>query len=128
MQVHRPSSTGSSKFSTEFLEFNLDRASFRFLAKVGRLWSKLNVSSGRKVHAPTCSDKSAQNFRDKNCLSSDVVSITFTYFLNPPYLSLKYSIQFVPIDTPQNRLQRFKKLVFVSHLSPFEFSFTVGNK
>jgi hypothetical protein len=58
---------------------------------------------------------------DQNGLSSDVVSMTFTYFVNPPYPSLKYLIQFFPIDTPQNRLQGFKKLVFVSHLSSFEF-------
>jgi hypothetical protein len=64
-----------------------------------------------------------RTFTDKNCSSSDVVSITFVYFLNPPYLSLKYSIQFFLIDTPQNRLQGVKTLVFVSHPSPFEFFF-----
>jgi hypothetical protein len=49
-------------------------------------------------------------FMDKNCLSSDVVSITLTYFLNPPYPSLKYAIQVFPIDAPQNRLQGFKNV------------------
>jgi hypothetical protein len=65
---------------------------------------------------------------DENCLSSDVVFITFTYFLNPPYPSLKYSIQFFPIDTPQNRLQWFKNCPSSPTWVRSSFSFTVGNK
>jgi hypothetical protein len=48
--------------------------------------------------------------------------------LNPLHSSLKYPIQFFPIDIPHNRWQGFKRLVFVSHLSPFELSFIVGKK
>jgi hypothetical protein len=50
------------------------------------------------------------------------------YFLNSPHPSLKYGIQFLLIQTAQSFLQAFKKLVLVSQLNPFEFSFTVGNK
>jgi hypothetical protein len=60
---------------------------------------------------------------DETYLSSDVVFIARAYVLNPPHLSLKYAIQFFLIDTPQNFLQGLKKLVFVSHLNPFEFFF-----
>jgi hypothetical protein len=59
----------------------------------------------------------------ETCLSSDVVSITLAYFLNPPHPSLKYAIQFLLVDTPHNLLQGLKKLIFVSHLNPFEYSF-----
>jgi hypothetical protein len=59
--------------------------------------------------------------KDKTCLSSDVVSITFIYFLNSAHSSLKYGIQFFMIDAPQNLLQALNKLVLVSQLNPFEF-------
>jgi hypothetical protein len=65
---------------------------------------------------------------DENYLSSDIVSITFTYFLNPLHSSLKYAIQFFLIDNFQNVLQALNKLVLISHLNPFELLFTVGNK
>jgi hypothetical protein len=48
--------------------------------------------------------KMRRTFTDKTCLSSDIVSITFIYFLNSLFPSLKYLIQFFLIDTPQNRL------------------------
>jgi hypothetical protein len=64
-----------------------------------------------------------RTFICKNCLSSDVVSIAFTYFLNSAHSSLKYGIEFLLIETPQNPLQAFKKLVLVSQLNPFEFFF-----
>jgi hypothetical protein len=67
--------------------------------------------------------KMRKTFIHKNYLSSDVVSIAFTYFLTPPYPSLKYPIQFFSIEVAQHCLQGFKKQVFVSHLSPFEFFF-----
>jgi hypothetical protein len=38
----------------------------------------------------------------KTCLASDVVSITFTYFLNSAHPSLKYGIQSLLIQTTQN--------------------------
>jgi hypothetical protein len=47
--------------------------------------------------------------RDENYLSSYIVSIALTYFLNPPHPSLKYVIQFLLIDTPQNLLYALKK-------------------
>jgi hypothetical protein len=72
--------------------------------------------------------KTSRTFIYINCLSSDVASIAFTYFLNWEHLSLKYDVQFFKIDTPQNLLQALKKLVLVSQLNPFEFSLTVGNK
>jgi hypothetical protein len=59
---------------------------------------------------------------DGNYLSSDIVSIAFAYFLNPPLSSLKYAIQFFLINTPQNLLQD-SKMVLVSYLNPFEFFF-----
>jgi hypothetical protein len=37
-------------------------------------------------------DENAQNFISTNCLSSDVVSIAFIYFLNSAHPSLKYHI------------------------------------
>jgi hypothetical protein len=49
--------------------------------------------------------------------------LALAYFLNPPYSSLKYAVQFFLIHTIQNLLQGFKKLVFVSHLNPFAFFF-----
>jgi hypothetical protein len=67
--------------------------------------------------------KMRRTFINKICLSSDAVSISFTYFLNSLYPSLKYPIQFLLIDTLQNRLSGFKKLVFISDLGPFEFLF-----
>jgi hypothetical protein len=66
--------------------------------------------------------------RDENYLSSDVVSIVLTYFLNTLHQSQKYAIQFFLIDTSQNHLQALEKQVLASHLNQFEFSFTVGNK
>jgi hypothetical protein len=64
-----------------------------------------------------------RTFIDKTCLSSDVASITFTYFLNSAHTSLKYAIQFLLIQNPQNPLQTLKKLVLVSQVNPFEFFF-----
>jgi hypothetical protein len=58
-----------------------------------------------------------------NCLSSDVVSIALAYFLNSPHPSLKYAIQFLLIQTPQNLSQALKKLVLVSQLNSFVFFF-----
>jgi hypothetical protein len=52
--------------------------------------------------------KAHRTFIDKDCLSSDLFAITFTYFLNPPYPSLKYAMQFVTIEAAQNRMQQFK--------------------
>jgi hypothetical protein len=66
------------------------------------------ISSDRKVHAQPALIKVRRTVVDKNGLSSDVISITFTSFLNPRYLSLKYPIKFFLIDTLQNRLQGFK--------------------
>jgi hypothetical protein len=60
---------------------------------------------------------------DKNCSSSDLVSIALTYFLKSPHPSLKYGIQFFVIETIQNPLQAFKKLVLLSQVNPFEFFF-----
>jgi hypothetical protein len=58
-----------------------------------------------------------------NDLSSDVAPIVLAYFLDLLHLSLKYAIQFLLVDTPHNLLQGLKKLIFVSHLNPFEFFF-----
>jgi hypothetical protein len=74
------------------------------------------------------SDENGQNLYIYNFLSSDIASISFTYFLNSTHLSLKYGIQFFKIDTPQNLLQALKKPVLISQLNPFEFFLTVGNK
>jgi hypothetical protein len=65
-------------------------------------------SVGKYIFQPDLM-KVRRTFIDKNCLSSGVVSITFIYFLNPPYPSLKYPIQFFLIDIPENRLQGFKR-------------------
>jgi hypothetical protein len=65
---------------------------------------------------------------DGKYLSSDVVSIALTHFLNTLHPSLKHAIQFSLIDTPQSLLQALKKLILVSHLNPSEFSFIVENK
>jgi hypothetical protein len=65
--------------------------------------------------------KMRRTFRDKTCLSSNVAFITFAYFLISAHRSLKYAIQFVLIQTPQNPLQAFKKLVLVSQMNPFKF-------
>jgi hypothetical protein len=54
---------------------------------------------------------------DENYLSSDVVSMALTYFLNPQRPSLKY------FNALQNLLQRLEKRVLVSYLKPFEFFF-----
>jgi hypothetical protein len=62
-------------------------------------------------------------FIDETCLSSDVTSIIFTYFLNSAHSSLKYAIQFLLIQTPHSPLQALTKLVLVSHVNPFEFFF-----
>jgi hypothetical protein len=67
--------------------------------------------------------KMHRTFIDKTCLASDLVSIAYIYFLNSGRPSLKYGIQFFKIDTPQNLLQTVEKLVFVSQLNPFVFSF-----
>jgi hypothetical protein len=47
--------------------------------------------------------------------------LAFTYFLNSPDPSLKYGIQFLLIQTPQNLLQALKEQVLISQLNPFEF-------
>jgi hypothetical protein len=60
---------------------------------------------------------------DEKYLASDVVFIALAYFLNPLHLSLKYTIQFFLVNTPQNLLQAFKKLVLVRQRNPFEFFF-----
>jgi hypothetical protein len=65
---------------------------------------------------------------DKNCLPSDVASITFAYFLNSAHRSLKYAIQFLLIQTPQNLLQRLKKWSSSARWIRSSFSLTVGNK
>jgi hypothetical protein len=65
---------------------------------------------------------------DKTCLSSDVVSITFTYFLNSLCPSLKYPIQFILIDTPQNACRDSKNWSSSATWVRSSFSFTVGNK
>jgi hypothetical protein len=65
--------------------------------------------------------KTGKTFIPKNCLSSDGVSITFTYFLNLVHPSRKSGIQFFKMETPQNFLQELKKLILVSQLNPFEF-------
>jgi hypothetical protein len=49
-----------------------------------------------------------RTFISKNYLSSHVVSIAFIYFLNSAHPSLKYDIQFLLIQTPQNPLQVLK--------------------
>jgi hypothetical protein len=67
--------------------------------------------------------KMHKSLLDKNCLSSDVVSIALAYCLNSPHPSLKYGIQFFVIETIQNLLQRLKELIFVSQLNPFESFF-----
>jgi hypothetical protein len=67
--------------------------------------------------------KTRRTFIDKTCLSSDVASIAFVYFLNSAHQILKYAIQFLLIQIPQNLLQTLKKLVLVSQVNPFEFFF-----
>jgi hypothetical protein len=52
-----------------------------------------------------------------------MASITFAYFLNSVHPSLKYAIQFLLIQTPQNPLQALEKLVLISKVNPFEFFF-----
>jgi hypothetical protein len=68
-------------------------------------------------------NKLNKTIRDENYLSSDVISIALTYFLNSPHPSLKYAIQFFLIDITQNLLHALKKLVLVSYLNQFEFFF-----
>jgi hypothetical protein len=46
---------------------------------------------------------------NENYLSSHVVSITLAYFLNSPHSNLKYAIQFLLIQTPQDILQELKQ-------------------
>jgi hypothetical protein len=53
---------------------------------------KLNISNG-----------------DGNYLSSDVISIAFAYFLNPPHPNLKCAIQFFLTDNSHNLLQGLEK-------------------
>jgi hypothetical protein len=52
--------------------------------------------------------KMPRTFIDETCLSSDVSSIAFAYFLNSAHPSLKYAIQFLLIQTSQNTLQALK--------------------
>jgi hypothetical protein len=56
-------------------------------------------------------------------LPSDVVFIPLADFLNSPHPSLKYAIQFLLIQTPENVSEGIKELVLVSHLDLFEFVF-----
>jgi hypothetical protein len=65
---------------------------------------------------------------DENYLSSEVVSIALTCFLNPPHLSLKYAIQFFLIDPPQNILHIFKNWSSSTTWIRSNFSLTAGNK
>jgi hypothetical protein len=65
---------------------------------------------------------------DENHLSSDVVSIALTHFLNALYTSLKYAIQFFLIDALKIFYRHSKKLVLVNQLNPLELSFTARNK
>jgi hypothetical protein len=58
---------------------------------------------------------------NENYLSFDVVFIALAYFLNQQHSSLKYAIQFFLVDDLQNLLHAVKKLIFISHLNPFEF-------
>jgi hypothetical protein len=67
--------------------------------------------------------KMRRTFIDETCLSSDVASIAFAYFLNSAHRSLKYVIQFLLIQTPQNPFQALKKLVLDSQVNLFEFFF-----
>jgi hypothetical protein len=67
--------------------------------------------------------KMHRTFTDKTCLSSDVASIAFANFLNSAHPSLKYTIQFLLIQSSQNPSQALKKLVLVSQVNPFEFFF-----
>jgi hypothetical protein len=60
---------------------------------------------------------------DGNGLSFDVVFISLVYFLDLPHRSVKYAIQFLLIQIPQNLLQALKKLILVSQLNLFEFFF-----
>jgi hypothetical protein len=71
------------------------------------------------VHAPARLMKTERTFTHEKCLSSDVVSIAFIYFLNLAHPSLKYGIQFLLIQSPQNLLRTVKKLVLVSQLNSF---------
>jgi hypothetical protein len=64
---------------------------------------------------------------NENYLSSDVIFIALTHFLNYPHSGLKYAIQFCLINIPQHLLQGLTKLILVSHLNPFEFSFIARN-
>jgi hypothetical protein len=78
----------------------------------GYLW-QLSCSSERVTQAYLLVHKYMRQPRlmksnriniDGNYLSSDVVSIALAYFLNSQHPSLKYAIQFLLIDTPQNLL------------------------
>jgi hypothetical protein len=70
-----------------------------------------------------CLMRMRRTFIHKICLSSDIVSIIFTYFLSLAHPSLKYGIPFLLIQTAQHPLQALKKLIFISQLNPFEFFF-----
>jgi hypothetical protein len=59
---------------------------------------------------------------DENYLSYDVVFIARAYFLNKLHPSLKYAIQFFVTNALKTSC-RDLKLIFVSHLNPFEFFF-----
>jgi hypothetical protein len=67
--------------------------------------------------------KMRRTFIDKTCLSSDVASLAFAYFLNLAHASMKYAIQILLIQTAHNPLQALKKLVIVSQVNPLEFFF-----
>jgi hypothetical protein len=58
---------------------------------------------------PAWSDEAAQSFYRQKLFIIRWRPPAFTYFLNPPYSSLKYLIQFSLIDTADNRLHGFKK-------------------
>jgi hypothetical protein len=67
--------------------------------------------------------KMRRTFRDEICLSSDLSSVAFAYFLSSAQQSLKCGIQCALIQIPSHALQALKKLVLVSQVNPFEFFF-----
>jgi hypothetical protein len=72
--------------------------------------------------------KMCKTFIDKTYLSFDVASIAFAYFLSSAHRSLKYAIQFLLIQIPQNRLKAFKNWSSSARWICSSFSLTVENK